>query len=199
LHRLKTYWSGAHSYVFDAEFYYDSIGRVAQMYYNAFIGTHRCLHFIFDWKNEKELNGINIHMQDIMFDTIYYNSIQDTYFYDELGRNIEIERHLTNSGTNITYQIEWDDMNITSAKSGFAVFVDNQKFDDKHTPWSSFPNIFIVGLIADMNSILLYNPSKNNPVIPNYDYEYDEDGYLLRQYYLKEDGTRELMYIFEYL
>ncbi|MCL2510622.1 MAG: hypothetical protein FWF09_01075 [Bacteroidales bacterium] len=202
LYRLKTYWSNAHVYNFDAEFYYDSTGRVSQIDYRAFFGTPRWLYFVFDWKNGKELNGIDIHMHDILFDATYYNWSRDTYFYDDSGRNIEIERVYANINHTTIYQIEWDGLNITSTKNVPYSPVNNQEYDDKHSPWSVFPSIFIVGLIADMNSISLYNPSKNNPTVDGggrkYEYDYDEDGYPIHQYYFMEDGTKKLMHIFEY-
>jgi len=205
LHRLKTYHAGSPH--FDAEFYYDSIGRISQMDYCAYISVPRCLYFVFDWKNEKELNGIDIHVHDILFDTTYYNQIRDNYFYDESGRNIKIKRDYANGHTAI-YEIEWDGLNITSAKGASRIFINHEEFDDKHSPWSTFPDIFIVGLIADMNSIMLYNPSKNNPIQGEsffysgtnltFEYDYDKDGYPLFQYYIWEDGSKTLWYKFEY-
>jgi hypothetical protein len=115
-----------------------------------------------------------------------------------LGRNNEIKRDYPNIGHTTIYEIEWNGLNITLAKGASRVFINHGEFDDKHSPWSAFPDIFIVGLIADMNSIMLYNPSKNNPIVPNYEYEYDEDGYPVGQYYLGEDGSKTLWYIFGY-
>ncbi|MCL2510621.1 MAG: hypothetical protein FWF09_01070 [Bacteroidales bacterium] len=202
LHRLKTYWSNVNPFIFDSEFYYDSIGRVSQINYTALIGTFCWLYFIFDWKNEKELTGIDIHRHDILYDTTYYNWIQDACFYDESGRNVEIERVYAKTNYTATYQIEWAGLNIASTKGISHASIDNQKFDDKYSPWSVFPNIFIIGLIADMNSIIFYNPSKNNPIERGdgrkYEYDYDEDGYPIRQYYFMEDGARKLTRIFEY-
>ncbi|MCL2510620.1 MAG: hypothetical protein FWF09_01065 [Bacteroidales bacterium] len=203
LHRLKTYWSCAHVHVFDSEFYYDSIGRVSRIDYYAYIGTFRWLYFIFDWKNENKLNGIDIHMHNVLFDTTYYNWSRDTYFYDESGRNIEIQRVYANANYTRIYQLEWDGLNIASTTNvPYYSYINNQKFDDKHSPWSVFPDLFIVGLVADMNSISLYNPSKNNPIVDGggrkYEYDYDEDGYPLHQYLIREDGTKDLWYIFEY-
>jgi len=198
LHRLKTYWSDR-GYYFDSEFYYDSIGRVSQVDYNAPSLGGFC--FVFDWENEKELNGIDIYMHNIFFDTTYY-ACRDTYLYDESGINVRIERFYANSNSTRIYQIEWDGLNITYAEGASRVFINNQKFDNKYSPWSVFPDIFVVGLVGDMNSELLYNPSKNNPIERadgrKYEYDYDEDGYPISQYYLQEDGTKELIYTFEY-
>ena len=206
LHRLKTYWSGANAYSVNAEFYYDSIGRISRIDYMSYYR----LRFFFDWKNEKELNGMDIYMQNIL-DTTYYNWSRDTYFYDESGRNIEIKRVYTDTNSTTIYQIEWDGLNITSAGTNSFLLASNQKFDNKYSPWSTFPNILIVGLVIDMNSRLLYNTSKNNSIqgrgffgVGNgvsYEYEYDyaEDGYPIRQYSLEEDGEKTLWYIFEYL
>ena len=62
-----------------------------------------------------------------------------------------------------------------------------------------FPNILIQ---AFNGKGIAYNPSKNNPIVDNngtkIEYDYDKDGYPIRQYYLQEDDTRKLMYTFEY-
>ncbi|MCL2506042.1 MAG: hypothetical protein FWE93_07435 [Alphaproteobacteria bacterium] len=200
LHRLKTYRSVAHAYVMDAEFYYDSIGRVYRVDYNAPSLGVSGLCFVFDWKNEKELNGIDIYMHNIFFDTTYY-ACRDTYLYDESSINIRIERVYVKTNHTTICQIEWDGLNITSTKGPVQPCIDNQKFDDKYSPWSVFPDLFIAGLAGDMNSVPLYNPSKNNPIEGNdrkYEYEYDEDGYPIHQYYIREDDTKDLLYIFEY-
>ncbi|MDR2980024.1 MAG: hypothetical protein LBV02_06265 [Bacteroidales bacterium] len=202
LDRLETYSDGS-----DHKFYYDSIGRVSRIecFFNLFIdGPKGYYCFYYDWKNEKEVKGVDCYRYIYGSDTTYTLMYSDIYSYDRYGRNIQIERTIGNM------QIEWDGLNITVAgNSEISFLVENQKFDNKHSPWSVFPDILnIVLTFSSMEARLLYNPSKNNPIQGNgffrtgfnytFEYDYDKDGYPLRQYYLQEDGSKKLFHTFEY-
>ena len=198
LHRLKTFEYEL-GYKYSFEFHYDSIGRVSSI--NSYDGLYGNFYLLFDWKNDKELNVIDYYT--IKSDSSLSHRIQYVYLYDELHQYVEIQRFYVqdnNYRLDHTWYIEWDGDNI-------AIVYEIDSFghqwgviscfphDDKHSPYNNFPNI-LIQVFNDRK--IAYNPSKNNTIVPNYEYEYDEDGYPVGQYYLGEDGTRILIYKFEY-
>jgi hypothetical protein len=63
------------------------------------------------------------------------------------------------------YQIKWEGPNIAEVGTqDYPFFVDNQKFDNKHSLWFVFPNIFNIEYNSAILIRLLYDPSKNNPL-----------------------------------
>ncbi|MCL2040944.1 MAG: hypothetical protein FWG84_02740 [Bacteroidales bacterium] len=202
LNRLKTFeynFGSIHSF----DFHYDSIGRVSRIDgYDPFYGH---FHLLCDWKNDKELNGMDYYTLGSSGDSPPSRLHQYTYLYDELHRYVEIKRFYVlndNNRLDYTWNIAWDEYNITSVYAIPEVgpehgIFGHLAFDNKHNPYNEFPNM----LIQTFNDrVIAYNPSKNNFIKSKYeyDYDYDKDNYPLRQYDILEDGTRILRYVFEY-
>lgn len=194
--RLEAYYTALQP-LQEMTFHYDSSGLVSKI--DCYYWEYGYGYYLLNWKNDKEIDYIDFYLNNNrppFFDSIFNFESRYTYTYDYLHRCKEIYREGT---WNIQFYLEWENNNITKLYEIYygdtVYYVKHLSYDDKPSIYNAFPSIPVMHF-----SGLLFNPSLNNPLSNRsypFDYDYDEDGYPIRWYIIK-DEIKTPMFDIEY-
>lgn len=197
--RLKTF---KHNYCYEKPeltFHYNSSGLICHI--DAFYFEYGYGYFLLYWKNNQELDYIDLYMSKIspqLHDDPFYLDSRYTYSYGQDNKCMEIHREGQNHNTR--YCFEWDKNNVTKIYHRYyedtSYYLKSNSYDHLRSAFSALPD-FPLMLFSDV----AFCSSQNNPLGNRsdfvFDYDYDGEGYPIRQYYY-ENGERIAIYDFEY-
>ncbi|MDL2227479.1 hypothetical protein LJC25_03085 [Bacteroidales bacterium OttesenSCG-928-K03] len=198
--RLKKFNTRLSGWLQECSFFYNAEGLISHVDFFSF--EYGYGNYMFYWKNDNKLDYIDFNLVTANENQMFQRIMKYEYSFDNESNCSEIIlEHYAGMNYKDKYFFEWEKGNLTKcytlngADTSYVTPANNIQYDNNpswRTTFSKIP-LFHFG-------VFVYIPSNNNPIkngYYNFEYDYDEDGYPIRQYYIV-DGKKELMYFFVY-